>query len=124
MHLFSASDLDEAKFLHVGVLRLSCKGLDVVTGRIQYEAPALGLRALKEPAARIRGCFTPSINPKAFIALDKVCLEPPESVAFQDSSQLHRFLQPSLQVASLGLCIQQAMKASTSLDMPPQGLQA
>ena len=43
-------------------------------------------------------------------------LEPPESVPFQDSSQMHRFLQPSLQVASLGLCIQQAVKASTSLE--------
>ena len=51
-------------------------------------------------------------------------LEPPESVAFQDSSQLHRFLQPSLQVTSLSLCIQQAMKASKSLDLPPQGLRA
>lgn len=51
-------------------------------------------------------------------------LEPPESVPFQDSSQLHRFLQPSLQVASLGQCIQQGIKAATSLSVPPQGLRA
>ena len=51
-------------------------------------------------------------------------LEPPESVLFKDSSQLHRFLQPSLQGASIGLCIQQAMKTSTGLSVPPQGLRA